>query len=233
MSDEFWKCLSSKVIMRVSHFQCKMTDENQNCLTKDPSFIRQNDQWGSKSFREPCDSHVRNVSSTHGLLNGYSTLRGFVLVWSRIQVELYDMSSIIWGWYQINVLISSRFFRVQNLLKNKRLWSQPEEVGFCVSVLSGMAQNTPFKGYISKIFWGRTPRTPKMQCDHTKFLANSSLSCFMCKFLSGMAQNTPFRGYISKISWGRTPRPPPPKKYNVQGMSPLIPLDFSGFHTWP
>ncbi len=29
-------------------------------------------------------------------------------------------------------LIPSRFFIVQNLLKSRRLWSQPEEVGFCV-----------------------------------------------------------------------------------------------------
>ena len=49
------------------------------------------------------DSHVCNAISTHGLLNGYSAGGGFVLLWSSIQVEPYDMSSIIWGWYQINV----------------------------------------------------------------------------------------------------------------------------------
>ncbi len=50
------------------------------------------------------DSHVHNASSIHGLLNGYSARVGFVLPWSRILVQPYDMSSIIGGWYQINVL---------------------------------------------------------------------------------------------------------------------------------
>ncbi len=35
------------------------------------------------------DSHVRNASSIHGLLNGYSALGGFVLPWSRILVQPY------------------------------------------------------------------------------------------------------------------------------------------------
>ena len=46
--------MSSKEIIFASHFQCKMTDENPKCLMKNPSFVRQNDQWGAKSFREPC-----------------------------------------------------------------------------------------------------------------------------------------------------------------------------------
>ena len=39
-------------------------------------------------------SHVCNASSTHGLLIRYSTRRGFVLPWSRIQVEPYSGGSI-------------------------------------------------------------------------------------------------------------------------------------------
>ena len=35
------------------HFQCKMTDETPKCLTKKPSFVRQSDHQGAKSFREP------------------------------------------------------------------------------------------------------------------------------------------------------------------------------------
>ena len=46
--------MSSKVIIFAGHFQCKMTDENPKCLTKTPSFVRQNDRRMSKSFREPC-----------------------------------------------------------------------------------------------------------------------------------------------------------------------------------
>ncbi len=38
-------------------------------------------------------------------------------------------------------LISSRFFIVQNLLKSRRLWSQPEEVGFCVKRSHGEIYN--------------------------------------------------------------------------------------------
>ncbi len=45
--------MSSKIIIFAGHFQCKMTDENQKCLTKNPRFVRQNDQRGTKSFREP------------------------------------------------------------------------------------------------------------------------------------------------------------------------------------
>ena len=44
----------------------------------------------------------------------------------------YDTSSIIWRWHQINILDFVTHFRVQNLFKSKRLWSKPEEVGFCV-----------------------------------------------------------------------------------------------------
>ncbi len=33
---------------------------------------------------------------------------------------------------KVEYLISSRIFIVQNLLKIRRLWSQPEKVGFCV-----------------------------------------------------------------------------------------------------
>ena len=45
--------ISSKVIIFTSHFQCKMTDENPKCLMKNTSFVRQNEQRGAKSFREP------------------------------------------------------------------------------------------------------------------------------------------------------------------------------------
>ncbi len=87
------------------------------------------------------DSHVFNASSTHGLLIGYSAWGGFVLPWSRIQVEPYDMSSIIWGWYQINILDFVALFIVRNLLTSRRLWSQPEEVGFCVYMYRHLSFN--------------------------------------------------------------------------------------------
>ena len=44
--------MSSKVITFAGNFRCKMTDENPKCLTKNPSFVRQNDQRGPKSFRK-------------------------------------------------------------------------------------------------------------------------------------------------------------------------------------
>ena len=43
--------MSTKVIIFAGHFQCKMTDENPKCLTKNPSFVRQNDQRGAKFSR--------------------------------------------------------------------------------------------------------------------------------------------------------------------------------------
>ena len=45
-------------------------------------------------FLYVCPS-VRHWTKIHNLLNGYSTRRGFVLPYSRIQVEPYDMSSVI------------------------------------------------------------------------------------------------------------------------------------------
>ncbi len=68
-----------------------------------------------------CDSHVHNFSSTHGLLIGYSGRRRSVLPWSRIQVEPYDMSSIILGWYQINALDFVALFGTKPTQKSKTL----------------------------------------------------------------------------------------------------------------
>ncbi len=42
----------AKKIIFAGHFQCKMTDENLKCLTKNPNFVRHNVQWVAKSFRE-------------------------------------------------------------------------------------------------------------------------------------------------------------------------------------
>ncbi len=60
---------SSKVIIFAVHFQCKMTDENPKCLTKNPSFVRQNDQPGVKSFREPCFNFTFGTNRTKMFLH--------------------------------------------------------------------------------------------------------------------------------------------------------------------
>ncbi len=55
---------------------------------------------------------------------------------SQVGKPLYefkeDSSRSYLIWYQLNELDFVTFFTVQNLLKSMRLWSHPEEVGFCV-----------------------------------------------------------------------------------------------------
>ena len=55
-------------------------------------------------------------------------------------LSIHKGSSALWHWVlhtwdECIYLISSHIFLVRNLLKSKRLWSQPKEVGFCVYIL--------------------------------------------------------------------------------------------------